>query len=663
MGIIRNLIGFVKKVDMFGQEIKLRINKQTVSKTFVGGILSNLMFILLFLMFFFQAQDVFYKTNPFISLEQQVLKHAPELVLDYYSFPMAASLTGMTNLGIYLPNFFKYSAILFWGNTDADEFNQQHFDLIPCKKDFFPNIEKEVFYDLALDRALCVENQNFTLSGSYSDKYMAFLTYKISICVNSTESSNCAPTEEIMSYLSSTSFFWNVYYQDTNINCQDANYPVSYNIVNFYQTISTTSYKFSELYIRKQNLESDEGLIFKDSKESSSIAFDYYRFDSSNLDDSKTLVEIYILVSNNKLIYHRSYMKIQSVLANVGGLANILKIVFLIMSYIFSVVKRDEIILNKIFDYDYSEDSGNKVIKTESIVINDEKFKERCLNINRHFTKVDDKIISKAALSHREIKIPAQMNENQENISKNFEQKIFERPSYDIKYNTIKILKKENMKLPLKLNSIRNSESAESYQDSKANLNNEKNNQIIIENSYEDKKDIKTNLSFFARPKSKLKKTFRKTDAKELINILKSKNKGNQLKFSFWEIFIAFLCCSSCMNSKLKSKKRLYTKSHFALEDFMDITFIIQKLEEYEKFKIVMLNTQQLALFNFISKELMSLDENKLEKHVMTHFKNLDKDKENLANIIIEFREKLANSKLDERDKKLYDLLTEEFKV
>jgi hypothetical protein len=45
------------------------------------------------------------------------------------------------------------------------------------------------------------------------------------------------------------------------------------------------------------------------------------------------------------------------VLASVGGLANILRIAFLILCYIFSIVKRDEIILNKIFEFDLTENN------------------------------------------------------------------------------------------------------------------------------------------------------------------------------------------------------------------------------------------------------------------------------------------------------------------
>ena len=116
------------------------------------------------------------------------------------------------------------------------------------------------------------------------------------------------------------------------------------------------------------------------------------------------------------------------------------------------------------------------------------------------------------------------------------------------------------------------------------------------------------------------------------------------------------------MRKNLSHKKTLFTKSKNVLEDVMDISHILNKLEEFEKLKIILLNTQQLALFSFISQELISLDKNKLKEHEMTNLKMFKKDKENLANIIIEFRDKIKFSDEESIDEKLYKLLIKEFK-
>ncbi len=67
---------------------------------------------------------------------------------------------------------------------------------------------------------------------------------------------------------------------------------------------------------------------------------------------SNTLVQDVLSLSANKQIICRKYQKFQEVLANVGGLANLLKYILVIFCYLFSIVKKDIIFLNKILEYE-----------------------------------------------------------------------------------------------------------------------------------------------------------------------------------------------------------------------------------------------------------------------------------------------------------------------
>ncbi len=95
----------------------------------------------------------------------------------------------------------------------------------------------------------------------------------------------------------------------------------------------------------------------------------------------------------------------------------------------------------------------------------------------------------------------------------------------------------------------------------------------------------------------------------------------------------------------------------------MDLPKLISILEEFEKFKIVLLNPKQLALFKFISKQLISLNEDDMKNHKMTYFKMMEKDKMGLANLIVDEIQILKRGNLkDDVDQKLFNLLNEEFK-
>ena len=67
--------------------------------------------------------------------------------------------------------------------------------------------------------------------------------------------------------------------------------------------------------------------------------------------------------------------------------------------------------------------------------------------------------------------------------------------------------------------------------------------------------------------------------------------------------------CMCCAGNELNDKANLYDIAKIVLDDYLDISCIIQKLEELEKLKLVCLTYEQLALFNYIAKDLCIMDE------------------------------------------------------
>jgi hypothetical protein len=135
------------------------------------------------------------------------------------------------------------------------------------------------------------------------------------------------------------------------------------------------------------------------------------------------------------------------------------------------------------------------------------------------------------------------------------------------------------------------------------------------------------------------------------------------LSFNFTEI-IAMYLCRGCSNKKLQAKYELYQKSKGALHNFLDISYLIGKIEELEKLKLVVFNTDQLALFNFISKETVSVSDRMNKNELLHSLKELNRSPEELAKIIMNFNDKIRNKEasLSAVDEKLYNLLRHELK-
>ena len=94
------------------------------------------------------------------------------------------------------------------------------------------------------------------------------------------------------------------------------------------------------------------------------------------MDQYGYLCSIYIFSSNSQEIFHRSYLKIQFVIANIGALSEVFMHLLRAFCYIFTLVKKDKHILNKIFDFDLNKKvpqmiEGSKNIILKSKTMND----------------------------------------------------------------------------------------------------------------------------------------------------------------------------------------------------------------------------------------------------------------------------------------------------
>lgn len=628
-----NLTRIIKNIDLFGQGIELRIEKFSKSKTIIGGLLTIIMFLMLLFMFYITSEDVFNKTNPNISVEQQVNKELLPIILDKNTFPLSFSLMMNGNYAIYKPSYFSYFISIRYGKTTDPALTEDFYNITQCRKEFFPRVSQEDYDKLNMNQNFCVEDQNITLAGGWNSDYISYLSLRIAMCTGSDE---CAPYDEIVDFIKSNTFFWNLFYMNTNINPQNFEEPISYNIFNYYKLCKLGSFKLTELYIRPQNLKSDEGFIFQSIKYLSSLSYDFDNYDDSAIDDSLTLVDFEFLVSPNIFIYHRNYLKIQDVLASVGGLANLIRILFLIICYTFSIVKRDEIILNKLFEFDLnrknsllmlatksasSSSKKNNIVNTASGDLAEDKDKE---NKFKNISKENSKIIDLAKTPKNIINSP------------NRRKTIFSNSRDDLIFT--------------------------SNSQNKISLSSSCSEKLKSLKSKESPSIRKRNMPLCVDPTKMLPDKYL-SEAKKMILHLEKRNNRNNLKFSFYEIILAFTCCRLCIKKNLDTKRKLYNKSKILIEEFLDITFIFQKLEEFEKFKLTTFSSEQLALFNFISKEIISLDNTKIEKHSMTLMKNFNKDKENLVNLILQFKERMKNNEeLDLIDKKLFDLINDEFK-
>jgi hypothetical protein len=607
------LYNLILNSDIFGQEVKLLLNNQEKSKTICGGFFSIILLIFLSILFLINSFEIISKQNPIISIEQQILNS--NITLDKYTFPFALVLTDSNNKVVFKPNYFNYKVSVREINKDFEK-SEKILNLANCKKEFFPLISQEIYDSYMMNKFLCLENfenENFTISGSSmmnkKNSFFSYLTISLSICTNEPQ---CAPYEDISDFLKTQNLFFNIFFQTSNINIHDtSNNPVKYNLENFQKYLKLNYSKKIDFFIRNENLQSDEGIFFHSIKTINSPSLSY---DSSTYEETEifinqkiqNLIEFNFFSSNKNIIYHRSYPKILTVISNIGGLMYLLKNFLAYLCYIFSFIKKDEIILNKIFDFDfdYIEEEMNQGpgagagnmsrmngVKSENLNLN--------LNINNtsnvfFFNRRREALNSVNNISN--------LNKL-ESLHLGIGMSLSPLKGTESNLKMIKIFNKNNEKKTEKnLEKIldKNLEKNEKNFEKNFEKNLEKN--VKTENNHENDSNshIEPHLKFGNEINPKQKSLFKFNSPKDLITNLELRKNKNKLKFNFCEILICyFLPCLINTTNKTKIKKKLYNEGKSVLNSLLDIGNIINKLEEFEKLKLIILNYDQLALFNY----------------------------------------------------------------
>jgi len=152
----------------------------------------------------------------------------------------------------------------------------------------------------------------------------------------------------------------------------------------------------------------------------------------------------------------------------------------------------------------------------------------------------------------------------------------------------------------------------------------------------------------------------------------KSKKNNSKLKFSTCELIMCILI-PFALPHKLKNKFRLYEKACEYLMKYINIFYLIRMVDDVQKLKSILLNNQQIALFNYISKPIIKLqdDENvethdnylsNLEKVFMLANNNDTQNEEIILEIMGYYQELKLNGAWSLIDARLFDYLDENFK-
>ena len=320
-------------IDIFGIPPIFTIRGRSTFQTHTGSILTIIcIFIILIYISFFLNQMINHK-SPNLNSEIYYDEIPIELNLNKNNFSFVFGLKTKSyktyiDESIYKVNAFQTKITL--DQNGVYNIINEPLNIIKCNEYNF-TIIPEQFRKLPLQNLYCLNN-NINLKGDYMKEYWNYVNINFTKCENSTEknlnNNFCKSENEINEILNGGSI--GLFFPDNSFNQINYNNPYKSYVKNLYQGFSINNFEDISLYIKLVEIITDTGYFFDDKKSIFFSSYDYMKNNIIYFQNINNFLSLSINVSTKREIYRRSYIKLQTIISNVGGM---LKIVLLIGEY------------------------------------------------------------------------------------------------------------------------------------------------------------------------------------------------------------------------------------------------------------------------------------------------------------------------------------------
>lgn len=334
----------IRNFDLYSSEVYFTINggKKRIT-TLYGGIitiLSSIGIVILSILFLIQ----FFKGSSSSVLTRDESTENLNIPLHQYPFMLRLSTE---KVKVYNETERLYTITLKLKVGGGNHSSQWTDDITMEKCDInkhfgnFSNLFKNIS---DLDSFFCpvMRMDNQSVIGIYGgEQVFQYYHFYITMCMNSTENSNCYDDATITKYLKAT--YLDVRTIDYNLYSNDkGEKPYTLFIRSDRHSLSNTVYKRVWMYMESIDYYKDMGLVFESQKLYSFFKVNSFRYDMDMRDIFNgvtvpgTFANLSVLNYSNRKTYYQKYMKAQEFFANVGGITKIISVACLILNYGFS---------------------------------------------------------------------------------------------------------------------------------------------------------------------------------------------------------------------------------------------------------------------------------------------------------------------------------------
>jgi hypothetical protein len=366
-----------RRCDIVSPEVRQSVNGKTRFNSTFGALITILGSSFIMYILINSMLDMIKKKNPDIRQNQNVI--IPNISLDNYSLPIAFVLgggSGVLGNTTYNEKFLNFTPMLVTSTVVNTSSTGKRGVYIPlnystCTNDSFGKYKDLYLQSMAgnISSYYCLNFTNVTLHSTQAIPPGSFVEFYFSICSNGTYANGTAKPGKCLTQ-SALDTRWDrlvaqFFFLDTFVDVSNVKNPVQYMINSKNYWFNRAFYLRNYWNFREITVSSDLGWVLEDKVEIRSFQFDPIvpsEINSKNFDDPNNKFRLTISTNNVLIDYNRSFLKIQNIIANVGGLFNALIILGTILNHAFHTNHSNFILTEKFYD------TSNKIAKSKSSI-------------------------------------------------------------------------------------------------------------------------------------------------------------------------------------------------------------------------------------------------------------------------------------------------------
>ncbi|EAR90540.1 transmembrane protein, putative (macronuclear) [Tetrahymena thermophila SB210] len=617
MGLKRS----VKKLDIFGKPVQLRLEKRKVHKTLCGGIVTLFIIISVVLITIYYGLKLYYKQNPAID-QINTINSGQIIQAQSFKFGFAINIfskdhLSQANQGVFQINeqlFSNQSSTLINKGFSAKAFystrvkiNQSDYEekqfeipLMPCSSnEQFLKYWDKVFAlpDNKKEEYLCPFFQDslsdlITIQGGISQETAKQISIIVEIQDEIKQNSNwkdmLTNSLVVLKVLDEMAFL------------ESYENPVQTYSRTIIDWIDLDKIKFIQLKHNQQLISTDKGIYFSDNQDQylKSISDICYFNKKNDLSSSSQVLNIFTQVNQTKQVFMRSYFKASVMLAYIGGFLQLTLILGKSITKPFSKLSFYTSLVNEVFQF---EDDKQKD-QQEEYKLNETEQKpfQQSTCIQQTTTAIDEtanKNANQSILKSRSLFFPNSQKKDSIDTSQEITQQAQEPITSP---NILHIKNSRNSYMYSKNNEDENAKKTQGTDSKKNSVYSmhvsELNTPIQIK-----KKSLFKNQNLLQNFRE-----YFEADRLEKRLIISVKIVLVEFFQKIW-IFIKLICSKD----KIKNNKHFYTaieKLKFSknkVNERLDIIYIVQKLQEIDKLKQIVLDKNQRKLFEYLPRPVL----------------------------------------------------------